>query len=238
MTLGGRIAGGGNGATYKVTGHDAGDQPVPVFSCSAGAGDAYPDSLAEAKGTPLRVQGDLRKRGGGMGRPLGALIAVLCVSSVLTACGKSGGSGSTAPQTALLGTLCGPSRNLLAGRSCPGGLCKSGLVVGSADDNAGPYSMTFSASDCICTRACNTAADCQGISLAAANNLTVVAENWTCGATSSGKYCAVSTTAPSGGGNSCSICGGAFCSGNCIGCPQCAGVRRSRRLGGVIRGIW
>ena len=155
--------------------------------------------------------------------PLGRGIAVVSMALVVTACGGGGeGSGGTAPGSAGLSTLCGPRFDLTAGRSCPGGLCESGVVFGSAADNAGPYSMGFASSDAMCTKKCSATADCQGISFATTNSVTVVAENWTCLTTSTGSFCAVSVTAPSGGGNSCSICGGAFCSGDCIGCPQCS----------------
>jgi len=135
-------------------------------------------------------------------------------------CG-GGGGGNSATATAALGTLCGPRYDLTAGLSCPASLCKSGVVYGSADDNAGPWSLGFFNTDAMCTKACTTTADCQGISFVTANNVTVVAENWTCMTTASGKYCAVSVNAPTGGGNACTPCGGAFCSGNCIGCPGC-----------------
>ena len=157
-----------------------------------------------------------------MKRTFNILILVLSFALLITACsGGGGGDGGGASATAALSTLCGPRFDLTAGKSCDGGLCKSGLVNGSADDNSGPFSMSFFSSDSMCTKTCNTSADCQGILFTTANNVTVVKENWACLSTSSGKFCAVSVNAPTGGGNSCTPCGGAFCSGNCIGCPQC-----------------
>jgi predicted small secreted protein len=157
-----------------------------------------------------------------MKRLFSIMILVLLMAVLLTACGSGGGGGSdggnSAPATAKLSTLCGSRFNLTEGRSCPDDLCKSGIVAGTAVDIG---TLTFSSGDAMCTKRCNTANDCQGISFATTNNLTVAAENWACMSTSTGNFCAVSVTTPSGGGDSCSICGGAFCSGNCIGCPQC-----------------
>ena len=148
-----------------------------------------------------------------------------CCVIVGVVAGSSGGGGwrwerlqQRPPHSA---TLCGPAYNFTAGKGGDGGLCKSGLVYGDANDNTGPYSMGFSFNDGMCTRVCSTSADCQGISFATANNVTVAVEHWTCMTTSSGNYCAVSVSAPTGGGNSCTGCGGAFCSGNCTGCPGC-----------------
>jgi hypothetical protein len=150
------------------------------------------------------------------------MLMLLLIVGVVAGCsGGGGGDGGGAAATAALSTLCGPAYNFTAGKSCDGGLCKSGLVYGDANDNTGPYSMGFSFNDGMCTRVCSTSADCQGISFATANNVTVAVEHWTCMTTSSGNYCAVSVSAPTGGGNSCTGCGGAFCSGNCIGCPGC-----------------
>ncbi len=70
----------------------------------------------------------------------------------------------------------------------------------------------------ICTKACTGAGDCEGIAFATQNGYTVASEGWSC----SGGICAVRLTPVAGGGNdACSGCGGAFCSGKCIGCPQC-----------------
>lgn len=158
-----------------------------------------------------------------MTRIFSILILVLSMAILLAACSGGGGGdgGNSAAATAQLSTLCGPRYDLTAGKSCDGGLCKNGLVYGSADDNTGPYSMGFISSDSLCTKVCSTNSDCQGISFVTANNVTVVAENWTCMTSGPAKYCAVSVNAPTGGGNSCTPCGGAFCSGNCIGCPGC-----------------
>jgi hypothetical protein len=153
-------------------------------------------------------------------RFLSLFVLVFAGLAPLVSCGGGGGANN-ASSTAALSTLCGPRYDHTAGFSCPNSLCKSGLVYGSADDKAGPWSLGFISSDSLCTKACTTTADCQGISFAAANNVTVVVENWTCMTTSTGKYCAVSVNAPTGGGNSCTPCGGAFCSGSCIGCPGC-----------------
>ena len=158
-----------------------------------------------------------------MKRIISFLILVLSTALLLTACGGGGGGngGGITSGTAALSTLCGPAYDFTEGKSCDGGLCKSGLVNGDADDNSGPYSMDFSSNDRMCTKTCNTDSDCQGISFESANNVTVAAEHWICMTTDSEKYCAVSVSAPAGGGDSCSGCGGAFCSGDCIGCPQC-----------------
>ena len=146
---------------------------------------------------------------------------ILIIPFFLVSCGGGGGDGGTATSTVPLATLCGPRFNLLtSGNSCPDGLCKSGVIQGTADDNiAGSYN--FFATDSMCTKACTTDSDCQGISFTKPNKVTVISEHWACITTSSGKYCAVSVQAPAGGGDSCSGCGGAFCAGNCIGCPQC-----------------
>jgi hypothetical protein len=142
---------------------------------------------------------------------------VLVAALALPACG--GGSKESAGKTAAFATLCGPRFNLVEpGSTCPGGLCRSGVVAGSATDIG---TMNFSSSDAMCTKPCSTGTDCLGMSFPAANGVTVVAEIWACLATAGGSYCAVGVVAPSGGGNSCSICGGAFCGGDCIGCPQC-----------------
>jgi hypothetical protein len=146
----------------------------------------------------------------------GALVPILS-SVAWSACG--GGGSAAAGKTAALGTLGGPRFSLVEpGSTCPNGLCTSGLVTGSATDIG---TMTFGPGDAMCTKACSSASDCLGISFTAANHVTVTTEVWACLAAGGGSYCAVGVVAPTGGGNSCSICGGAFCGGDCIGCPQC-----------------
>jgi hypothetical protein len=151
-------------------------------------------------------------------------ILVSALLFFLITCGGGGGDEnggwvSVASTPAVLGTLCGPRFDYAGSGGCTQGSCTSGVVSGSALDIG---SMTFNTRDKMCTKVCNTDADCQGISFTQANKGTTVAtQSWTCLTTSTGKYCAVSMTIPSSGGDSCSGCGGAFCSGNCIGCPQC-----------------
>ncbi len=150
-------------------------------------------------------------------------VVILALFLFVTMVGCTGGSSSdSAPAaTAALSTVCGPRFNLTTGLACPDNLCKSGLIVGTADDRVvGSYS--FQNTDAMCTKACNTNSDCTGISFATTNRMIVTSETWACVTSGTGKYCAVSVVAPAGSGNSCSGCGGVFCSGHCIGCPQCA----------------
>jgi hypothetical protein len=151
------------------------------------------------------------------------LIVALTSTVALAGCGGGGGGEDAAvTANAVLGTICSPMFSLSV--RCPGALCKSGVVFGDANETAGPYSISFPTSTAMCTKSCTAPGDCQGMSFATANraNLIIASEAWTCLTTAAGSYCSVSVKAPAGGGNSCSPCGGAFCSGNCIGCPQCS----------------
>jgi hypothetical protein len=143
-------------------------------------------------------------------------LAASCLSCSGSDGPAQGGGASTAP----LSTLCGPDYNLLGQRACPEALCRAGTVSGDAADGA--YGMRFSSDDGICTKRCSTTTDCQGISFAATNGLTVASETWSCATVGSEQLCAVAVTAPPGGSDPCAICGGAICSGDCIGCPQCS----------------
>lgn len=156
----------------------------------------------------------------GIANSCGIISLVLIIPFLVMSCGGGDDGGGAAADTAALGTLCGPRFDLTAGKSCPDGLCQSDVVQGTADDNiVGSYN--FFDTDSMCTKACSTDSDCQGISFTTPNSVTVVSEIWACRSTGSGKYCAVSVAAPAGGGGICDGCGFPFCSGRCIGCPQC-----------------
>jgi hypothetical protein len=71
----------------------------------------------------------------------------------------------------------------------------------------------------ICTKSCDDDSDCQGLSFAGTNDERVSEEECSC----PNGTCHVFVTAPPGNGSGdiCSGCGGVFCAGRCIGCPQC-----------------
>ena len=92
---------------------------------------------------------------------------------------------------------------------CSSGLCRTGLVGGS-----------FGASTAMCTEECSTDAGCQGFSWTQANDKSPndYTETWTC----TGGFCAVEPIEIGGPApDICAGCGGVFCAGRCIGCPQC-----------------
>ena len=144
-------------------------------------------------------------------RLLVILLLTLSLAVFLTNCGSSGGGGSDSDSSSGL--------NYEVGYPCdpdfPGD-CSTGMCI---DDSLGCRDGMCGFGG-MCTMRCSSDSDCAGHEgvwskkFGWNNTETMVCR-------SSG-YCGVdAVTISSGGGNSCSGCGGAFCSGKCIGCPQC-----------------
>jgi len=62
---------------------------------------------------------------------------------------------------------------------------------------------------------CTSDASCAGVAAGA------TCEDFVVDGRSFGRYCRVPERTPAPGGGACDGCGGAFCSGRCVGCPQC-----------------
>jgi hypothetical protein len=143
---------------------------------------------------------------------LGVLLTLLG-GAVFTGCGEAE-DGVNAGTALSFGAFCatgfagdcpaGICRDVVGGESCDGGTC--------ADWNRDANQGT------VCTKSCNDDSQCQDMSFAVVNGEQVSSEEWFC---SSGT-CHVFVTAPVGQVTDvCTGCGGVFCSGRCIGCPQC-----------------
>lgn len=138
------------------------------------------------------------------------LAVSVVVIVVASACGDSTGDSATL----LLGQFCAPSFS----EDCPGNTCRDAVGGESCDNVSCSDWNQASNQGTICTKSCSEDADCAGISFAATNSEQVSSEEWFC----SGDICNVLVTAPEGmGGDLCTGCGGIFCAGRCIGCPQC-----------------
>ena len=128
------------------------------------------------------------------------------------ACGDSNDSNGSA--TLELGAFCDTGFP----EDCPGQTCRDAVGGESCDGISCSDWSRASNQGTICTRICSDDTDCGGISFAATNGEMVSSEDWFC----SGSICNVLVTAPEGmAGDLCTGCGGIFCSGRCIGCPQC-----------------
>ncbi len=140
------------------------------------------------------------------------LILPALVLAAAVGCGGDGSDSGSAGNLSL-GQLCDPSVPMCATGSC------QDVVSGNSCDS---YSCTnwsqASNQGTICTKSCSSDADCTGITFSATNGEQTSAEDWSC---SAGVCHVMLTGPPSQNTDSCSGCGGALCSGPCIGCPQC-----------------
>ena len=101
---------------------------------------------------------------------------------------------------------------------CPSRRCQD-VVGGESCDNISCTNWGLEANQgTICTQTCSADSDCSGIDFAGTNEEQVSAEEWFCSA----GVCHVLVTAPERpDADICAGCGGVFCSGRCIGCPDC-----------------
>lgn len=101
---------------------------------------------------------------------------------------------------------------------CPSGVCRD-VVGGESCDNVSCADWNRPANQgTICTKGCNDDSQCQDLSFAVTNGEQVSDEEWFC----ESRTCHVFVTAPPGRVTDiCTGCGGIFCAGRCIGCPQC-----------------
>lgn len=152
---------------------------------------------------------------------------------LLTACG--GGDLEPCPVTEVnssfdffdphmrnLGDRCFEELNGFQCNECPSGAqCLDGYLTGKYLD-IGTATWLMTSPSTICTIPCGDDGDCAGIKFTSFGD-TVTSETWGCIQDGpSGAFCGVVTDYSSGGSSDiCSGCGGAFCAGNCIGCPQC-----------------
>lgn len=163
---------------------------------------------------------------------------------VVLACGDGKGGSPTCPNVySSVGPyplpdakVCSPMPDCNVCR--PGSLCAAGTVSGQA--SAGVFTDSFGPLNTICSPSCSSDQDCSTLSFLAVNTSSGVPyststnkETWTClqgrcavalVVTGGGSLCGTGCPAGccavgSGGGAVC--CGGAFCSGNCIGTPCC-----------------
>lgn len=143
---------------------------------------------------------------------LGTLLALLG-SAVLAGCGdaEDGVNGGTRLS---FGAFCDTG---FAG-DCPAAIC-SDVVGGESCDGGSCADWNRDAiQGTICTKNCSDDSQCQDMSFAAVTGEQVSSEEWFC----SNGTCHVFATAPVGQANDvCTGCGGIFCAGRCIGCPQC-----------------
>ena len=126
------------------------------------------------------------------------------------------------PHMRNLGDRCFMELNDFECRECPGeSRCLDGYLTGKYLD-IGTTNWANTSPSTICTIPCSDDIDCAGIAFTSYGD-TTTSELWTCIQDGpSGAFCGVVTDYSSGGSTDiCSGCGGAFCAGNCIGCPQC-----------------
>lgn len=138
------------------------------------------------------------------------ILLSLLVTIGLGCSGSSDGDASTLA----LGAFCATG---FPG-DCPGSTCRD-AVGGESCDNISCTDWSMPSNQgTICTKACSSDPDCTGIDFAGANDEQVSTEDWFCSA----GVCNVFVTAPQGQTTDlCTGCGGIFCAGRCIGCPQC-----------------
>ena len=121
-----------------------------------------------------------------------------------------------------VGDRCYEELNRFECKECPSGSeCLDGYLSGVyLDIGVGSWGTTSPST--ICTIPCSDDSDCTGLTFTSYGE-TMTSIEWECVTNGpSGAFCGVVTDYTSGGSSDlCSGCGGNFCSGNCIGCPQC-----------------
>jgi hypothetical protein len=146
---------------------------------------------------------------------VGTFSVLILASAGFFGCGGEDSAGGNSDRFAL-GTLCDTEFP----DNCPNGLCIPGIVIGTSETDYS--SATYNSSSAMCTKTCEGSGDCGGIDFATANGVNLKSDVWSCTSTTDGKVCAVEVTAPgSTHSGPCDGCGGAFCAGSCIGCPDC-----------------
>ena len=139
------------------------------------------------------------------------LLTAVLIAAV-SGCGESEENSSGA--NLAFGAFCDPG---FAG-DCPTNICRD-VVGGESCDNISCSDWNRPSNQgTLCTKSCGDDSQCQDLSFATTNNEQVSDEEWFC---ESG-ICHVFVTAPPGQSTDvCTGCGGIFCAGRCIGCPQC-----------------
>ncbi len=154
-------------------------------------------------------------------------LLVLCASG-LAACGSEGDKECPYEENGMAcwhqksAELCDP----LWPETCESGECLTGLLSGSYRPGGSNMASTeWSTQNAICAVPCKIDGDCSSESFDFVNRASydVQSEAWSCAETEEGRYCAVETTAPRSvpQPDLCDGCEPPFCSGKCVGCPQC-----------------
>ena len=142
------------------------------------------------------------------------MFALLLAPLVCAGLSCSSSSDETRSVTLGLGAFCDTG---FPG-DCPGGMCRDAVGGESCDGGTCTDWSQSGNQGTICTKGCSNDSDCTGINFAGAIQEQVSSEEWFC----SGGVCNALVTAPAGQATDvCTGCGGIFCSGRCIGCPQC-----------------
>jgi len=143
-----------------------------------------------------------------------ARTCLILLSSLVVMCLGCSSSDDGGSATLAMGAFCDTG---FPG-DCPSNTCRD-AVGGESCDNISCTDWSRAANQgTICTKACSSDPDCTGINFASTNDERVSSEEWFC----SGGVCNVLVTAPpSQSTDLCTGCGGVFCAGRCIGCPQC-----------------